>query len=242
MGMYAKLMSRITESSLMEEPITVRYCFMMLLAIADPKGYVVGTDIAIARRMNLSLHEFRSCVVELMKPDPNSNSKEEEGRRVIESDCERGYYLVNYTKYRDTRDEEHRREYMRDYMRKYRNPNGVADVNSGKQDKPPLAKAEGEAKAEEDGKAKAEKKATSRPAMQTDDEWIVGLKAMDCYKPLSVETELGKARAWCSVNNRQCTRKFFTNWLNRSLDNVKTIAPTKSGTKEPGELEKKYGW
>jgi len=153
MGMYAKLMSRITESSLMEEEISVRYCFMMLLAIADPKGYVVGTDVAIARRMNLPLQEFKDCIAELMKPDPDSNSKEQEGRRVIDSDCERGYYLVNYTKYRDTRDEEQRREYMRDYMRKYRNPNGVAHVNNCKQDKPPLAKEEAEEKEEVKGEA-----------------------------------------------------------------------------------------
>ena len=42
MSMYAKLMSRITESSLMDEEIVVRYTFMMMLAIADPQGYVIG--------------------------------------------------------------------------------------------------------------------------------------------------------------------------------------------------------
>ena len=31
--MFAKLFERITESSLMEEEIPVRYCFVMLLAI-----------------------------------------------------------------------------------------------------------------------------------------------------------------------------------------------------------------
>lgn len=146
MGMYAKLMGRITESSLMEEPLDVRYCFMMLLAIADPQGYAVGTDVALARRMNMPLADFKRCVEELMKPDEDSNSKEEAGKRVILSDCERGYFVVNYAKYRDTRDEEHRREYMRDYMRKKRNGKDVAPVNNGKQRKPPLAKVEEEAK------------------------------------------------------------------------------------------------
>lgn len=144
MGMYAKLMSRITESSLMDEEIPVRYCFVMLLAIADPHGYVVGTDVAISRRMNMPVEDFRKCVHQLMQPDPDSNSKEEEGRRVILSDCERGYYLVNYTKYRDTRDEEQRREYMRDYMRKYREGKDVTPVNKRKQRKPQLAKEEAE--------------------------------------------------------------------------------------------------
>lgn len=142
MGMYAKLMSRITESSLMDEEIPVRYCFVMLLAIADPHGYVVGTDVAIARRLNMPLADFKHCLHQLMQPDPDSNSMEHEGRRVIDSDCERGYYLVNYTKYRDTRDEEERRKYMKEYMRKYRESKGVTHVNNGKQRKPQLAKEE----------------------------------------------------------------------------------------------------
>lgn len=238
--MYAKLMGRITESSLMEEAIPVRYCFMMLLAIADPKGYVIGTDVAIARRINMPTAEFRSCLAELMKPDEDSNSKEMDGRRVIESDGERGYYLVNYVKYRDTRDEEERREYMRDYMRKYRESKIVADVNSGKQKLAGLAKGEEEGKA--DGKVKEEKKPLARPAAKTDEEWIVELKAMDCYRPVNVDSELGKAKAWCSTRpGKTCTRRFFVNWLNRSLDNVKTVSPSKPNN-EPGELEKKYGW
>lgn len=152
MGMYAKLMSRITESSLMDEEIPVRYCFVMLLAIADPQGYVVGTDVAIARRLNMPLADFKHCLNQLMQPDPNSNSMEHEGRRVIDSDCERGYFLVNYAKYRDTRDEEDRRRYMKEYMRKYREGKDVTHVNNGKQRKPPLAKEEEEEK--EDKKAR----------------------------------------------------------------------------------------
>src|SRR6266853_3076347 len=98
-SMYAKLMGRITESSLMEESIPVRYCFIMLLAVADPQGYAIGTDLALARRLNMPLDEFRECVVELMRPDPDSNSKEHDGKRLIESDGERGYWIVNYVKY-----------------------------------------------------------------------------------------------------------------------------------------------
>jgi uncharacterized phage protein (TIGR02220 family) len=89
-----------------------------------------------------------------MKPDPNSNSKEREGKRVVDSDCERGYYLVNYTKYRDTRDEESRREYMKSYMRKYRGGNNNGEpVNTRKQPLATLAllaEAEAEVKEEED--------------------------------------------------------------------------------------------
>lgn len=119
---YAKLFSRITESSLMEQEIPVRYVFVMLLAIADPKGYVIGTDVAIARRLNMPLAEFLAALQRLREPDEDSNSKEHEGRRVIESDTERGYLIVNYLTYRDAKDADGRREYMRDYMRQKRSP------------------------------------------------------------------------------------------------------------------------
>jgi len=156
--MYAKLFSRITESSLMEESIPVRYVFVMLLAIADQEGYVIGTDIAIARRLNMPVADFRQCVEELMTPDPDSNSKEEEGRRVILSDHERGYKCVNYRAYRDMKDEQDRREYMREYMRKRRSQQSkIEDVNSGK---PPLAEL---GHAEAGSEAEAEKE--NRPAV-----------------------------------------------------------------------------
>lgn len=161
--MYAKLMGRITESSLMEEPIVIRYVFMMLLAVADPKGYAIGTDVALARRLNISLQEFKDAVRALMEPDPDSNSKECEGRRVVESDGERGYFVVNYGKYRDTRNEEERREWMREYMRNYRGKSkSVNPVNLGKPCKPPLAKEEEDV----DSKAKSDTLPTSPHAQR----------------------------------------------------------------------------
>ncbi|MBM3839012.1 MAG: hypothetical protein FJ398_13800 [Verrucomicrobia bacterium] len=97
--MYAKLFSRITESSLMEEDVLTRYVFIMLLAIADPKGYVIGTDVALARRLNIPLAEFKAAIERLMTPDPES--KEEDGRRImrIDDDSRRGYRLVNQNTY-----------------------------------------------------------------------------------------------------------------------------------------------
>ena len=118
--MFVKLYSRITESSLMEQSVEVRYTFLMLLAIADPTGRVVGTDIAIARRLNVPVDDFVKSVKTLGEPDADSNSKEEEGRRVMPSDGERGYQLVNFLKYRNLKDEDEKREYMREYMRKRR--------------------------------------------------------------------------------------------------------------------------
>lgn len=161
--MYAKLFSRITESSLMEEPINVRYVFVMMLAIADPKGYVIGTDVAIARRLNMPTNEFQRCADVLMQPDEDSNSKEEEGRRILQSDGERGYKIVNYLTYRDMQDQEQRREYMRTYMQKRREKKRVNSVNNGK-----LQLTQAEAKAE------GEEKETNTDTSCLDAERLVG--------------------------------------------------------------------
>lgn len=107
----------------MEETIPVRYAFVMMLAIADEQGVVVGTDVAIARRINMPLPEFQDAIGVLSAPDPESNNLEHEGRRIIQSDGERGYQVVSYVKYRGMKSEEDRRGYMRDYMRKYRGDN-----------------------------------------------------------------------------------------------------------------------
>ena len=134
----------------------VRYVFVMLLAICDPTGHVIGTDVAIARRINMPVPDFQKCIAALMEPDPDSNSKEEDGRRVIQSDHERGYKVVNYLTYRDMKSEEEKRTYMREYMRKRRELqrekanvkrcktvlNVLADVTHAE------AEAEGEEKAE----------------------------------------------------------------------------------------------
>ena len=118
--MYAKLFARVTDSSLMEESIPVRYTFIMLLAVADQEGCVIGTDVALSRRLNIPLDEFRQCVERLGKPDPDSNSKELDGVRLVKSEGERGYQIVNYVKYRNIKGQDDKREYMRNYMRERR--------------------------------------------------------------------------------------------------------------------------
>jgi len=154
--MYAKLFSRITESSLMEEPLPVRYVFVMLLAISDPQGYVIGTDVALARKLNISLHDFTSALDKLKATDPDSGSPELEGRRIVPSDAERGYRIVNFIAYRDTKDPMDRREYMRNYMAKYRKTH--KPVNSRKLVLTDLTHAEADAEADANEEAEEEDK------------------------------------------------------------------------------------
>ena len=104
----------------MEEEVTTRYVFMMMLALSDSHGDVIGTDIAIARMMNVSKSEFTTSISQLMLPDNDSNSPDHDGRRIIPSENGRGYRVVNYLNYRALKSDDEKREYMREYMRKKR--------------------------------------------------------------------------------------------------------------------------
>jgi len=130
--MYAKLFSRIAQSSLMEQDVATRYCFMMLLAISDPYGDVIGTDVAIARTVNLPLDTFKRCLADLMSPDPDSNSQAKDGRRIVESEAGRGYTIVNYLTYRAIKSEEEKKAYMREYMARRRKEQKGKDVTDVK--------------------------------------------------------------------------------------------------------------
>jgi len=160
--MYAKLFSRIAQSSLMEQDVVTRYCFMMLLAISDPCGDVIGTDVAIARTVNLPLDTFNRCIADLMSPDPDSNSQAKEGRRIVESDAGRGYTIVNYLTYRAIKSEEEKKAYMREYMarrRKAQKDNDVTDVKICKNALTDVTQSESESESESDTKKEEEVKA-----------------------------------------------------------------------------------
>lgn len=119
--MYAKIFSQIFDSSIAEN-YEVRHVFEDLLKLCDRDGVVDMTMEAIARRTNVPLEKVRHGIEELMKPDANSRSKEQEGRRLILVDSRRnwGWIIVNYQHYRDIQNDEARRVCWRDAKKRQR--------------------------------------------------------------------------------------------------------------------------
>jgi len=112
--MYAKLYGQVVASSLTQnESIVVRGVFFMLLAVADKGGNVPGVDAAIARIINVPMDVFVESIDRLMRPDPLSQSKDEDGRRVVRLDETPGYRVVNYEKYSAITTDAQRRAYFR---------------------------------------------------------------------------------------------------------------------------------
>lgn len=94
-----------------------RHVFMDLLVMADVDGVVNKTVEAIARTANAPIDEVREAIEALCLPDPQSQNKDHDGRRLISIEDGRawGWRIVSYHHYRAIRDEEQRRQYHRDY-------------------------------------------------------------------------------------------------------------------------------
>jgi hypothetical protein len=161
--MFTKVFAQIFDSSIAENWF-IRHVFMDLLVLADSDGVVDMTLSAIARRTNGDAKKIGEAIVELMKEDKASRSKELDGRRLIAIDAGRdwGWKIVNYEHYRKTRDEDERRSYFRNYRKAKRGAvqQSAQDVQSVQLCSTKFTHAEGEG--EEDGEAEAKPSAGAK--------------------------------------------------------------------------------
>lgn len=225
---YSKLHSSIVNSSLWTERDSVRILFITLLAMCDRDGIVYGSKAGLSRIAHIK--QTDEAWTSLLSPDPDScdrmRAPEHEGRRIEE--VPGGFRLLNFEYYRGLRNEDDRREQNRVAQARFKaKKNGKPDSAKVSQGKPRKAHTEAEADTNTEAEAEAEAVARSgAPTPEKADEWLSKIKAMDCYKALKIDSELGKAHAWCMTRRRKCTERFFLNWLNRALDDYRTVAPS----------------
>jgi hypothetical protein len=116
---YGKVFTQMFEGTLASKgPWQALVTFQQLIVLANKHGEVDMTADAISRRTTIPLNIITLGLEELQKPDPDSRTEGEEGRRIVRLDKHRtwGWRLVNYAKYCKIRSEEDRREYMRVLM------------------------------------------------------------------------------------------------------------------------------
>ncbi len=89
-----------------------------MLAMADRKGRVFGSIPGLANIARISTEACREAIHAFLSPDPDSRTKDFEGRRVAEIDG--GWLLLNYEKHRAMIDEESVKESKRNWARKHR--------------------------------------------------------------------------------------------------------------------------
>ena len=92
---------RLSESSLLQCPVSTRWLFVWMLSQADSEGRVKGTAESLARSSRTKLSHVERSLTILAQPDPSSQSPEFEGRRIEK--IPGGWQILNYKKYREFR-------------------------------------------------------------------------------------------------------------------------------------------
>lgn len=118
MAGFSKLWSYLVTSSIWSEDDKTRILWVTLLAITDAEGVVNASVPGLARMSNITPDECRASLEKLMAPDPDSRTKDFEGRRVEPVDG--GWRILNYTKYRNMGRHVDRAEYLARKNREYR--------------------------------------------------------------------------------------------------------------------------
>lgn len=149
--MYAKLFTRILDSSIWLESDETLRVWITLLAAMDRDGFASFASVGnLAHRARVSVDDTRAAVSILESPDEDSSDPSHDGRRIER--VPGGWLVLNAKKYRNLRDDRDRRDQTREAVRRHR-----ADVSRGKPDvadvsrgKPRKAHAEAEADTEAD--------------------------------------------------------------------------------------------
>jgi len=154
---YTKLFNSIVTSTIWSEDDKTRIVWITMLAIADKNGEVQGSVPGLARIAGVPVEDCRIAIGKFLSPDPDSRTKDDEGRRIEEIDG--GWSLLNHQKYREMASKDEQREAEAKRKARYRDKlkrNGKSqDVPDKSQDVP---KSQHIAEADTDTEAKEEKK------------------------------------------------------------------------------------
>lgn len=119
--MYAKVFATMFDGSLhghWEAIVT----FTAMLVLSDQNGEVDITPKALAAKTSIPLDIIERGIADLERPDPESRTPDEGGRRIVRLDPHRswGWRITNHKHYREIRTAEERREYFRLQKREQR--------------------------------------------------------------------------------------------------------------------------
>lgn len=130
--MYAKVFRQLWDGTL-ADPWQAWAVFVFLLAHADAQDNVNMTVERIAERAHLPVADVRAGLAVLEAPDPESQTPDHEGRRIVRLDAHRtwGWHIVNRAAYKRIRDESERRDYHAQYYRLHRSAGAVAAEEAG---------------------------------------------------------------------------------------------------------------
>jgi len=122
MSGFAKLDSGIVNSTIWVQPHDVLRVWIWFLSQADSRGTVDTAAPALSLICMVPLERMREILLLLESPDPDSRSPNDDGRRIEKIEGG-GWRIINYGKYRESRDPQERKEYQRNWDKQHR-PSG----------------------------------------------------------------------------------------------------------------------
>lgn len=207
---FTKLDSGIVDSSVWSEPLATRVVWVTMLAKCDKDGMVRCARSGLLRAANVPAEEFDRALASLEAPDPESRTRDNEGRRVQE--VEGGWLVLNHGKYRkfsysDNPESERKRIYRgkRDKVGHVpKRPKNVRDISVSVSSSSLISLS------------------SSSPIS-----WI-GISQEDitswtgAYPACNVRRELAAMIEWIKANpargKKSNYRRFIVNWLSRAQD------------------------
>ena len=229
--MFVKLFTQILDSSIADDR-RLRHFFTDLLLCADCKGFIIMTPSAIARRIGATLEEVQWGIEELQKPDHNSKTKNDQGRRIEPlGEAGYGWRIINYEMYRALKDADQMRETTRNRVARYRQKKENvthgnacnADVTHGNDSQKQIPEAEAEAESDTESEAKTpyinddDGKRVSKTlfSMPSLDEFV------DYYRETMKKSDLGQhlpLHDWLLEQHSYCVDK----WTEKPVSNWKS--------------------
>ena len=117
--MYGKLFASCFTGSMSGSGAEMFAVWAYILANSGVDGDVELNPALIGAMIGMPKENVVSVINKLCQPDPNSRSKEQDGKRLIKSG-EFLYEIVNYQFYREMQNKKNQRDYMRKYMQNKR--------------------------------------------------------------------------------------------------------------------------
>lgn len=127
-GKFSLLFSSILDSSIWDHDAATRVVWITILAMKNGEGFVRSTFKGLVRNANVTEGECEEALRIFMGPDPDSASKNDEGRRLKEMDG--GWYVINHERYQFSTEE--RREYWRRMKAEQRKRDEIAAARAAK--------------------------------------------------------------------------------------------------------------
>jgi len=207
---FTKLFNTIVTSTIWQEDDKTRIVWITMLAIADSFGNVFASAPGLARVANVSTPQTRKAIRKLLDCDPDSRTKDFDGRRIEPIDG--GWRILNHAKYRRMMNDEERREYKARWIADKRKSTSVdirrQSVDSSRPEATQSTQAEAEAEADKE-KRGANK---SRPTVE---DWLVKLESNPAYTGINVRALHAKMVVWCEIRALKPTLRRLVTWLNK---------------------------